>query len=149
MPIYDVMTLDERIAANLARPRFNAGMLALFAVSALLLAAVGVYGVVAYSVSSRQRDLGVRIALGASARHVQAMVLSEAARLAAFGAAIGIAGALGLTRLIQSLLFGVGAADPAIFAAAAGILVMVALGAAFLPARRASTVDPMIVLRSE
>ena len=149
MPIYDVMTLDERIAANLARPRFNAGMLALFAGAALLLAAVGVYGVVAYSVSSRQRDLGVRIALGASARHVLGMVLSEAARLAVFGAAIGIAGAVALTRLIQSLLFGVGAADPAIFAAAAGILVLVAVGAAFFPARRASVVDPMIVLRSE
>jgi len=149
MPIYDVMTLDERIAANLARPRFNAGMLALFAGAALLLAAVGVYGVVAYSVSSRQRDLGVRIALGASARHVQGMVLSEAARLAAFGAAIGIAGALALARLIQSLLFGIEPFDPGILGGSAVVIVTVALAAALVPARRAGAVDPMVVLRGD
>ncbi len=149
MPIYDVQTIDDRIAGALSRPRFNAVGLALFAGVALLMAAVGVYGVMAYSVSTQMREIGVRLALGAGARRVLGLVLGEGARLAGLGAAIGLAGAVALTRLMRSVLYGVAPTDPVIFASATAIIMVVALTAAFLPARRAAGVDPMIVLRSE
>jgi predicted permease len=149
LPIYDVMTLEERIASTVSRPRFNALMLAMFAGAALLLAAVGVYGVMAYSVSARMRELGVRIALGATARQVVGLVLVEGVRLAGLGAAAGVAAAVALSRLMRSLLISVAPTDPAILGAAAFAIVAVAIAAALVPARRASAVDPMIVLRSE
>jgi putative ABC transport system permease protein len=149
MPIYDVMTAEERIANAVSRPRFNALMLTMFAGAALLLAAVGVYGVMAYSVSARMRDLGVRVALGASARQVVGLVLGEGARLAGLGAAIGLIAAFALTRLMRGLLFGVAPTDPTILAASALAIVVAAMVAALAPARRASTIDPMMILRSE
>jgi ABC-type antimicrobial peptide transport system permease subunit len=133
----------------LARPRFNATILVLFAGAALLLASVGVYGVMAYLVSFRLREIGIRLALGADARCVLGLVLGQGARLGAAGAATGIAAALALTRLMRSLLFGVSPTDPVILSAVAVAIMAAALAAAFVPARRASSVDPMIVLRSE
>jgi predicted permease len=149
LPIYDVQSLDDRIRASMSRPRFNAAVLAVFAGAALLLAAVGVYGVMAYSVSFRLHEIGVRLALGAGARRVLGLVLGESARLAGLGAAIGLAGALALTRLMRSVLYGVAPNDPLILATVTIVILIVALAAAFLPARRAATVDPMSVLRNE
>jgi predicted permease len=147
VPIFDVMLLDERIGRALARPRFNATIVAAFAAAALLLAALGVYGVLSYSVSSRMREIGVRLALGAGAGRVITLVLGEGLRLAAIGAAIGVAGAIAVMRLLQGLLVGVAPSDPRILAAGAITMLAVACAAAWLPARRASAVDPIVVLR--
>jgi len=149
LPIYDVQTLDDRIAQGLARPRYNAAMLALFAGAALLLAALGVYGVMAYSVSSRMYEIGIRVALGADPQRVLRLVLGEGARLAAIGAALGLTASLAFGRMLRTLLYGVAAADPAVAVTVILVIVAVALAAAFVPARRASMVDPMVVLRME
>jgi len=147
VPIYDVLTLDDRIGNAMARPRFNATLVGTFAAVALLLAAIGVYGVLSYSVSSRLREIGVRVALGADARRVIGLVLGSGMRLALVGAALGIAAALALTQLMQGLLVGVAASDPCILATGAIVMLVVACAAAWLPARRASAVDPIVVLR--
>jgi putative ABC transport system permease protein len=147
VPIFDVMPLDERIDNAMARPRFNAAIVAAFAGAALLLAAIGVYGVLSYSVSSRMREMGVRVALGADRARVVALVLGEGLRLAAIGAAAGTAAALAVTRLMQGLLAGVAASDPRVLAGGAIVMLLGAGVAAWLPARRASAVDPVVVLR--
>jgi putative ABC transport system permease protein len=147
VPIYDVMTLEDRIGAALARPRFNATIVAAFAGAALLLAALGVYGVLSYSVSARMREIGVRVALGADARRVIQLILGEGLRLAAVGAAVGIVAALGAARLLQGLLVGVAPTDPRVLVSGALAMLVAACAAAWLPARRASTVDPIAVLR--
>jgi putative ABC transport system permease protein len=149
LPIYDAMTLDERIGAAVARPRFNATLLTLFAGAALLLAAVGVYGVLSYSVSSRMREIGVRLALGADARRVIRLVLGEGVRLAAAGAVAGLIATIVAARFVRGLVVDVSPTDPRILAASAVVMLAVAALAAFLPARRASAVDPMVVLRQE
>ena len=149
LPIYDVQTIDDRIANTLSRPRFNAVGLAWFAGVALLMAAAGVYGVMAYSVSTQAREIGVRLALGAGARRVLRLVLGEGARLAGIGAAIGLAGTVALARVMRSVLYGVAPADPLILGSATLIIMAVALTAAWLPAWRAARVDPMVVLRNE
>jgi predicted permease len=149
LPIYEVMTLDDRIDTAVSRPRFNAALLSAFAGAALLLAAIGVYGVLSYSVSSRLREIGVRLALGADGRRVVTLVLGEGLRLAAIGAGIGLIASLAASRLLQGLVVGVSASDPRILSAAAAVMLAVAAVAAFLPARRASAVDPIVVLRSE
>jgi len=149
LPIYDAMTLDDRISAAVARPRFNATLLTAFAAAALLLAAIGVYGVLSYSVSSRMREIGVRLALGADARRVIGLVLGEGVRLAAIGAVAGLVAAIAASRFIQALVIDVSATDPRILAASAVVMMAVAALAAFLPARRASAVDPIVVLRQE
>src|SRR5262245_27542303 len=149
LPIYDAMTLDDRIGAAVARPRFNATLLTVFASAALLLAAIGVYGVLSYSVSSRMREIGVRLALGADAQRVIRLVLGEGLRLAAVGAVTGLAGALVAARFVGGLVVDVSPSDPRILAASAIVMLAVAALAAFLPARRASAVDPMVVLRQE
>jgi len=147
VPIYDVLTLEDRIGAALARPRFNATIVAAFAGAALLLAALGVYGVLSYSVSARMREIGVRVALGADASRVIRLILGEGLRLAAIGAALGIVAALGVGRLLQGLLAGVAPTDPRVLAGGALAMLAAACAAAWLPARRASTVDPIAVLR--
>jgi putative ABC transport system permease protein len=149
LPIYDAMTLDERIGAAVARPRFNATLLTLFAGAALLLAAIGVYGVLSYSVSSRMREIGVRLALGADAHRVIRLVLGEGVRLAAAGAIAGLVAAVVAARFVRGLVVDVSPTDPRILAASAAVMLAVAAVAAFLPARRASVVDPMVVLRQE
>jgi putative ABC transport system permease protein len=149
LPIYDAMTLEERIGAAVARPRFNAALLTAFAGAALLLAAIGVYGVLSYSVSSRMHEIGVRLALGADAARVMRLVLGEGLRLAVAGAAIGLAAATAIVRLLQGLLNGVAEPDLRVFAAAGAMMLIVAGAAALVPARRAGAVDPVVVLRME
>jgi predicted permease len=149
LPIYDVQLLDERIGRALSRPRLNASVLGAFALAALFLAAIGVYGVMAYSVSSRLHEIGVRLALGADGRGIVRLVLGQGARLAGLGAAIGLAAAFAATRLMRNLLFGVTPGDPIILAAVVLITMSVALLAALVPARRAAAVDPVVVLRNE
>jgi putative ABC transport system permease protein len=149
LPIYDVLTLDDRVDAALARPRFNAALLTAFASAALLLAAIGVYGVMAYSISSRVREIGVRVALGADARRVISLLLGEGLRLAGIGAAIGGVATLVTARLLQGLIVGVSATDSRILIGAVVVMIAVAALAAFVPARRAASVDPIAVLRAE
>ena len=149
LPIYDALTLDERIGAAVARPRFNAALLAAFASAALLLAAIGVYGVLSYSVSSRMREIGVRLALGADASRVVVLVVGEGLRLAVAGAAIGLVASTLIARLMQGLLVDAVAWDARLLGVAGLIMLATAAIAAFVPARRASEVDPMVVLRME
>jgi putative ABC transport system permease protein len=149
LPIYDVLTLDDRIAGALSRPRFNAVLVAGFAAAALLIAALGVYGMLSYSVSSRLREIGVRLALGAAPQRIVRFVVSDGLRLAVMGVAIGIIAALAAGRLTRSLVVDVNPSDPWILAAVTTVMIVVAYLAAFLPARRASAVDPIVVLRQE
>ena len=149
LPIYDAMTLDARIGLAVSRPRFNATLLASFAGAALILAAIGVYGMLSYSVSSRMRDIGVRLALGADNQRVMRLVMGQGLRLAALGAVIGFAASFVIGRLTQSLWPDAPAWDGRLIAAAGVIILAVSAAAAFVPARRASTVDPIVVLRNE
>jgi putative ABC transport system permease protein len=147
VPIQDVMKMDERAADAMTRPRFHATTLGTFAGAALLLAAIGVYGVMSHAVSARLRELGIRVALGADRRQVMRLVIGESVRLAAIGGVVGIAAAIALGQLVRNLLFDVAPNDPRLMALAVGVIVAVAVVAAFIPARRASTVDPIVVLR--
>jgi putative ABC transport system permease protein len=148
-PISNIGTLEQVLAESLARRRLYMILLGIFAGAALLLAAVGIYGVLSYSVSQRRREMGIRIAIGAKRGDVLRLVLGQGARAAILGIALGIAAALALTRLMASLLFGVSAADPLTFLAVALLLTLVALAASYIPARRAMRVDPMVALRHE
>jgi predicted permease len=149
LPIYDVLTLDDRIAGALSRPRFNAGLVGGFAAAALVLAALGVYGMLSYSVSSRLREIGVRLALGAAPPRIVRFIVAEGLRLACAGVAIGLLAAVAAGRLTRSLVVDVSPTDPRTLAAVTVVMLAVACGAAFLPARRASVVDPIVVLRQE
>lgn len=149
VPIYDVLSLEDRIRGALARPRFNATALTALAGGALLLAAVGVYGVMAYSVSSRRREIGVRLALGAGRKRVVGLVLGEGLRLAGIGTAAGIVAAFVVSGALRGLVMDIGPADPFLLAGAAVVMIAVAGGAAVLPALRASRVDPVRALRTD
>ena len=149
MPVFQVMTMEEAKQRGYWEYRLFSWMFSIFGAIALALAAVGVYGVLAYSVSQRTHEIGVRMALGAGGRDVVRMIAYQGFRLAALGVAIGAVGAAGLTRLLESILFNVSATDPASYAAVALFLVGVAMAAAWAPARRATRVDPIIALRSE
>lgn len=149
LPVYDVGTMDELLAESVGEPRFRTLLLTLFAAVGLLLAAVGIYGVMAYSVSQRTREIGLRMAMGAGRGSVLRQVLGEGLRLTIAGLAIGLAGALALTRSLSSLLFGISPTDPATFAVVAVVLTGVALAGSYVPARRAALVDPMEALRYE
>jgi putative ABC transport system permease protein len=149
LPMASVATMDQLLADSLSRSRFTMLLLGMFAVIALVLAAVGVYGLIAYSVTQRTQELGIRMALGAQRRDVFGLVLAEGTRLTLLGIAIGVLAALVLSRLLAALLFGVSATDPLTFAGVAGLLVVVALLACYIPARRATRVDPMVALRYE
>jgi putative ABC transport system permease protein len=148
-PVYGVMTMDEQLAERRAQRRFNMLLLALFAGLALVLAAVGLYGVMAYTVTQRTHELGVRMALGARAADVFKLVVGRGMMLAAAGVGIGLLGALALTRLMEGLLFGVSATDPLTYAAVSALLALVALAGCLVPAQRAMKVDPMVALRYE
>jgi putative ABC transport system permease protein len=148
-PIADIATMEERRAESLLRARFNTLLLAIFAAVALALAVVGIYGVMSYSVEERTREIGIRVALGAQRRDVLGLVVKRGMALVLGGALIGLGGALALTRLMTGLLYEVSATDPFTFTAVAGVLAAAAALACYLPARRATKVDPMISLRCE
>ena len=147
--VYNVRTMRDRLYDSLARQRFAATMLGAFAVFALLLAAVGVYGVMSYLVSQGTHDLGVRVALGAQPGNILGWVLRQAMELAALGIAGGLIGGLALSRVMTSLLFGVTATDAVTFGAVAVILASVAFAATVIPAGRAARVYPMVALRED
>ncbi|MGB8476973.1 MAG: ABC transporter permease [Candidatus Acidiferrum sp.] len=149
LPLYNIATMDQLVSASVAQPRLNLSLLVAFAVLALVLAAVGVYGVMAYAVTQRTQEFGIRMALGASSADVLKQVFLEGGRLAALGLALGLVAALMLTRLMSSLLFGVKPSDPLTLGLAAALLAFVALAACYIPARRATRVDPMVALRYE
>ena len=149
LPMYSVRTMEQRVDESLARRRFLMLLLGGFAGSALLLATIGIYGVMAYLVNQGTREIGIRIALGASQRNVLGLVVRRGMALALSGVMIGLAAAFLLTRLIRSLLFGVQATDPITFAAISLLLFFIALLASYIPARRAARIDPMVSLRSE
>ena len=145
----DVRTIDDYLAQSVATPRFNATLIAGFAVLALFLAGCGLYGVMSYAVVQRSREIGIRMALGAQPGDVRGMVVSQAMKMGLAGLMVGLAGAFAATRLLGNLLFGVGPSDPATFATVCGLLLSVVLVAAYVPARRATRVDPMVALRAE
>ena len=148
-PVAEVRLMDDVIANSLARRRFNMLLLAVFAGLALVLAAVGIYGVMSYAVTQRTQEIGVRMAIGAQQRDVLRMILRHALAIAAVGLALGVAGALLLTKAMAGLLYAVKPADPVTFAIVPGLLLAVAAAAAWLPARRAARVDPLVALRHE
>jgi len=149
LPFYGVTTFDEYLGLGFAAPRFLTVLLGLFAALALALAAVGLYGLVSYSASRRTHEIGIRVALGAERGDVLRLVVGQGFKLALIGVVIGTAGALASTRLLSSLLYGVKPTDPATFVAVALVLAVVALAASYIPARRATRVDPMVALRYE
>jgi len=146
-PVHDIYTMDYVVNQSISQRRFNMLLLAAFAGTALLLAAVGIYGVLAYAVSRRTQEIGIRMALGAQTRDILRLVGTEGLRLVVIGIAIGLAGAMALTRLMASLLFGVSATDGLTFAAVPAVLAAVALAACYLPARRATRIEPTVALR--
>ena len=149
LPVSDIRTMEEVISRSTSRERFNMWLMTVFGVSALLLAAIGIYGLMAYSVEQRTQEIGIRLALGAQASQVKNMVVRQGMGLTLVGLAIGLAGALALTRVIATFLFGVGAWDPLVFTVVPAVLTLVAFAAIWLPARRASRVDPIVALRYE
>jgi putative ABC transport system permease protein len=149
LPMAGVRTLDQIVGQTIARQRFAALLLVGFSLAALLLASVGIYGVLAYAVSERTREVGIRLAVGADPARIVTLILGSGARMAGVGTAIGVLGALALSYLLKSLLFGVSTRDPLTFVAVPLILMLIALMAAWLPARRASKIDPMQALRTQ
>jgi putative ABC transport system permease protein len=149
LPVYNIRTMDQVVDNSLALRKFNLMLVSAFAGLALLLAAVGAYGVISYSVAERVQEIGVRMALGATRMNIVSLVVGQGFRLALVGAGIGLVGSFALTRLIETFLFEVSPTDPLTFALVAGFLFAVSLLAAYIPARRATTVDPMRALRSE
>jgi len=149
LPLYDVQTMEERAGGSWARHRFDALLFAVFGAAALLLAAVGTYAVVAYAVSRRTREMGIRMALGARPKSVVRLVVREGLTFPAVGLAIGVAGALAMTRLLQSELYGIGATDLRVFGATSALLIGVSALACVVPALRATRADPLEALRAE
>jgi predicted lysophospholipase L1 biosynthesis ABC-type transport system permease subunit len=149
LPIAATLTMDEAVSASVAAPRFRTLLLGLFATAATLIATCGLYGLMAYAVTQRRREIGVRMALGATRRDVLRLVLTHALRVVAAGLVVGLAGAAGVTRVLQRFLFGVTPTDPLVFTAVTLLLLAVGLIAAWLPARRATRIDPWAALRAE
>jgi putative ABC transport system permease protein len=141
--------MNDVVSKSMVQPRFLALLLATFSGIALFLAAIGIYGVMAYSVAQRTQEIGVRMALGAQPLHVLRLIFGQSLMMLLIGTAIGLAGAFALTRLMSTLLFGVTATDPLTYVSVVGILTFVALLACYIPARRAAKVDPLIALRYE
>jgi predicted permease len=149
LPVTDVRTMDEIVSRSTSRQRFNMLLMTIFGGAALFLAGIGIYGLMAYSVQQRTQEIGIRLALGADTAGVRRMVVVQGMRLALIGVAVGIAAALALTRLLATFLFGVKDKDPAVFTTVAILLSLVSFLAVWLPARRATRIDPVIALRYE
>jgi putative ABC transport system permease protein len=149
LPLYDVRTMDQLVSISVSEPRFNMVLLAVFAGLALALASIGIYGMMAYSVAERTREFGIRMAMGAQAEDVLRLVLKQGTTLIVMGLGLGLVTSFALTRVISSFLFGVSATDPATFTGIVLLLGAVALIACYIPARRATKVDPMVALRYE
>src|SRR5262249_50954105 len=149
MPMFSVRTGDEARTNSYWQYRLFGWMFSIFGAIALLLAAIGIYGVLSYAVAQRTQEIGVRMALGASRQNVFSLIVGHGARLAAVGIALGVVGAIGVTRVVVSLLYNVSPTDPFSFGATALFLTFVALVASYVPAHRATSVDPMIALRAE
>jgi predicted permease len=149
IPVYEIRTMQDRMSDSLARQRFSAIMLGAFSIFALILASIGVYGVMSYLVTQSRHDIGLRIALGAPRTTILWLVVRQGMELAGAGIVLGLIGALALTRLMSSLLFGISAVDIATFSTVPLILATIALIATYVPAWRATQVDPMMVLREE
>jgi putative ABC transport system permease protein len=148
-PAYAVETLQDLISGSVAEPRFYSRLLGIISAAALLIAAVGIYGVAAFSVSQRTHEIGIRLALGAERAHILRMVLQSSVRLILVGVGLGLCGGVAVTRVLQTFLFEVKPTDTATFAAVSVLLAAVALLATYIPARRATKVDPMVALRYE
>jgi putative ABC transport system permease protein len=149
LPVFGERTMAQVASESVSRRRFAMQLVGLFGVLALLLAAVGIYGVIAYSVTQRTREIGIRVALGASRSAILRWVLRQGLILTIAGVGVGLLGALALTRLLRSLLFGVGPTDILTFGVLAIVLTVVAMIACYVPARRATKVDPLVALRYE
>jgi putative ABC transport system permease protein len=149
LPVYQVHTMEEQVASSVSRQRFYATLLGVFAAVALVLAAVGLYGVIAYAVSQRTHELGVRVALGATGDRISRMVIGEGVILTAIGVLVGLAASLGAGRVIAKLLYNVKASDPLTFVGVALLLGVVAACASYIPARRAARVDPLVAIRGD
>ena len=149
LTVDNVRTMEDRLFSSIAGPRFYAVLLGVFAAIALVLATVGIYGVLAYSVSQRTREIGIRMALGAERRNVLRLILSQGMVLTAIGIVVGLAGAIAVTRYLESMLFGLTALDPTTFVGVTALLVLTAAAACYVPARRATKVDPIVALRYE
>jgi ABC-type lipoprotein release transport system permease subunit len=148
LPVADVRSMGQIVARSTSRERFNTLLMSVFALSALALAAIGIYGVMAYAVQQRTREIGVRLALGAQPGAVQRMVVFQRMRLAATGVVIGVGGAFALSRFMQTLLFGVTVRDPLVFVGVPLLLAATALVAVWMPAARASRIDPLGAIRA-
>jgi putative ABC transport system permease protein len=147
--VYEQKTMEQVLGDMTAKRRFNMILFGIFAAIALILAAVGIYGVISYTVAQRTHEIGVRIALGASGGDVVKLILKQGLLLAAVGVAIGVGAGLLLTRLMESLLYGISATDPLTFVAVSAVLLLIALVSCLIPARRATRTDPMVALRYE
>jgi len=149
MPMANIRSMDEWLATNAAQPRLNATLIATFAGVALLIAVIGIYGVLSYSVSQRTREIGVRMAMGAREGKVISLILRQGMTVGLAGIGIGLVAAYAFSRVLASLVFGIQVRDPLTFAAAAAVPAIAALLACYVPARRASRVDPIVALREE
>ena len=149
LPVADVRSMDQIVSRSTSREQFNTLLMTTFALSALALAAIGIYGVMAYAVQQRTREIGVRLALGAEPGAVRTRVVLQGMRLAIVGVLIGLGAAFGLSRYMTSLLFGVEARDPLVFVGVPALLAVIALLAVWVPAARASRIDPLGALRAE
>jgi len=149
LPVYGITTMAQRVADQTMQARFSTWLLSIFGGLALVLAAIGIYSVMAYAVEQRTQEIGIRLALGARASDVLKLVIGQGVRLTLLGVLLGLGAALALTQLLKQLLFGVTAIDPLTYAVIALLLAFIALLACWIPARRAAKVDPMIALRCE